>query len=521
MAARMNGAESLIRTLVNSDVDVCFTNPGTSEMHLVHAIDRVEGMRPVLGLFEGVVTGAADGYARMTGKPAATLLHLGPGFGNGWANLHNARRARVPMVNVVGDHATYHAALDAPLASDIEGVAKPVSGWVRSIASASEVGPVTAEAVSASREYPGQIATVIMPADCAWTELPEGEGAHAVASAPEAPQVAGNTLGAVADALKKAKRPIFLLGTPAVLEDPLEDAGRIANACGVEIFCDTFTARLQKGAGRVPTTRLPYFGEMALDALAGVDLMVLVGTQEPAAFFAYPNKPSRLVPEGCTVMTLAEPHEDAPGALQALAELMNAPAEPARRAEPMRPDLPTGKLTPGAIGHAVGHLLPEGAIVSDESVSAGLGVEALTAGAPPHDWLYLTGGSIGQGLPAATGAAIACPDRKVVSLEGDGSAMYTIQALWTQARENLDVVTVIFANRSYTILNIEFDRVGAGAPGAKAESMLSIGNPDMDFVKIANGLGVEAKRVDTAEAFADVFAHAMKRKGPFLIEALI
>ncbi len=515
----MNGAESLIRTLVASGVEVSFTNPGTSEMHLVAAIDKVPGMRAVLGLFEGVVTGAADGYARMTDKPAATLLHLGPGLGNGIANLHNARRARSPIVNLVGDHATYHLGYDAPLTSDLKGIATPVSAWYRAATDAKALPGLGAEAVAASQTYPGQIATLAVPADTAWDE--SGDPA-APLPVPAAPQVDSAQIDAVAEALRAAKKPVVVVGSRGTRTNGLDLAGRICAVTGAQLYCDTFNQRLERGAGRVLPTPVPYFGEMALDALNGADLMVLVGTRIPVAFFAYPGKPSELLPEGCQAITLAEPTEDVDGALAGLADALGARSRPVAPQVLVRPDLPQdGPLTPDAVGRTVGALMPENAIISDEGVTAGILSAIHTIGCPPHDWMTTTGGAIGQGLPVAAGAAVACPDRKVICLLGDGSGMYTVQTLWTLARENLDVVTVVFANRSYAILNIELMRVGAENPGPKALSMLDIGNPDISWTKLAEGMGVRAIRATTAEDFTAAFRSGMAERGPLLIEAVV
>lgn len=513
------GAETLIETLVNCGVDLCFTNPGTSEMHLVAAIDKVPGMRPVLGLFEGVVTGAADGYARMTGKPAATLLHLGPGLANGIANLHNARRAGSSIVNIVGDHATYHQKYDAPLASDIHALAGTFSSWVKSAPDAASLAPLGAQAVSESLRSPGNITTLIVPADTAW------DAARMAAKplpAPAMPKVAASDIEKAAKAISGAKKPAILIGGPAMYEDGLYVAGQIAKKTGAALFSDTFNKRIERGAGRVFATTIPYFGEMALDALTGVDLLVIIGTKAPIAFFAYPGKPSMLVPEGCETLSLCDRDADVLGALTDLADEVGAIGIQPDVQKADRPNLPpAGALTSGTIGHSLGALLPEGAIVVDEGVSNGIASFILTLGCPHHDWMNLTGGAIGMGLPLATGAALGAPDRKVICLEGDGSGMYTVQALWTQARENLDVTTIIFANRTYNILNVEFERTGSGEPGDKANSMLSIGDPNLDWVKIANGMGVEAVRVDTAEGFTAALAAAMAQKGPRLIEAIV
>lgn len=513
----MNGAESAIRTLVNAGVDVCFTNPGTSEMHFVAAIDRVEGMRPVLGLFEGVVTGAADGYGRMSGKPACTLLHLGPGLANGLANLHNARRARTPVVNIIGDHATYHLEYDAPLASDIASFAKPVSGWIHSTTDAGSLAGDAAAAVTASLTPPGQVATLIVPADTAWNEA-DGIAEMQPPPAPSLPD--GKAISEAAQALSNGKQAAILMTGPCLHERGLDAAGRIHAKTGARIMCDTFNARLQRGAGRFTIERLPYFAEDIVEHMKGVEELIVVCTKPPVSFFAYPGKPSWLTPEGCGIHVLAAVEEDGAGALEALADEIGAPKDPPRQTAG-RPELPTGELSPGSVGHTLGALFPENAIVMDEGATSGAGCYAMTEGAPPHDWLFLTGGSIGQGLPVATGAAVACPDRKVICLHGDGGAMYTVQSLWTQARENLDVVTVIFSNRKYLILQIELMRVGAENPGRKAFDMLDLSRPDLDWVQIAQGMGVEASRSTTAEEFNEQFESALKTKGPRLIEVVI
>jgi acetolactate synthase I/II/III large subunit len=512
----MNGAESLLQTLVAAGVDVCFANPGTSEMNFVTALDKVDGLRPILGLFEGVVTGAADGYGRMVEKPAATLLHLGPGLANGLANLHNARRAATPIVNIVGDHATYHSQYDAPLASDIMSIARSVSGWVHRASSAKTVAADGARAVQAARQAPGQIATLILPADTAWLEADQPAPSLPVAGPS---LVAAPAIDQVAKALSAGTT--LLIGGAALRRRGLDAAGRIAAKTGARLACDTFTARLERGAGLVTLERIPYFAEQIVEFLKDTELLVLVGTKPPVSFFAYPGKPSWCTPEACRILYLAQPHEDGIAALEAVADAIGAPPQSARPAELKKPDLPIGPLNVMTAGQVVGHYLPENAIISEEAGTAVLGVAFFTANAAPHDYLSLTGGSIGQGLPLATGAAVACPDRKVLCLEGDGSAMYTLQALWTLARERLDVTTIIFANRSYVILNVELKRVGAVERGPKALSVLDLHNPVLDWVRLAQGMGVEASRASTAEEFAAQFSAAMAGRGPRLIEAVI
>lgn len=511
----MNGAHAMIRTLVDSGVDVCFMNPGTSEMHFVHALDDVPEMRGVLALFEGVATGAADGYARMADRPAAVLLHLGPGLGNGLANLHNARRAKSPVVNVVGDHATYHAKYDAPLQSDIASIARGVSEWIRTVRDPESLARDTADAVAAAFGPPGQVATLIVPADTCWLDSPGPVGP----SPRKAPaEVDSDRIEDLAAILRSDEPAALLLGGTAVRGAALRDAARIGRASGARILGETFPARAERGAGTPVVERLAYLAEFAQMQLDGLRHLVLVDSSHPVSFFAYPDKASDLVPEGCTVRVLATPDEDAPAALAALAVALGAESSldtiPASR-----PERPTGALDASTLGAALGAVLPEGAIVADEGNTAGLFAQGATAGCPPHDWLTLTGGSIGYGLPVATGAAVACPDRKVVCLEADGSAMYTAQSLWTQAREGLDVTTVVLNNGSYAVLNMELARVGAGDPGPKALEMLDI--PGLDFVSLATSMGVPATRATTAEELTEQLDRAVSSEGPALIEAVL
>ena len=386
----MNGAESLVRTLVASGVEVCFANPGTSEMHFVAALDRVPGMRPILGLFEGVVTGAADGYGRMAGKPAATLLHLGPGLANGIANLHNARRAATPIVNIIGDHATHHLQYDAPLTSDVAALARACSAWVHVSTSARGVASDAARAVHAANRPPGQIASLILPANTAWDEAERA--ADPLAAETPAP-VTSAAIDAVAALLRAGKRSALRMRGAALSRRGLEAAGRIAAASGARLLCDTFVPRLERGAGLVAVERIPYFAEQIVAFLADVEGLVLVGAAPPVSFFAYPGKPSWCVPETALIRTLAHPHEDGCGALEALADAVAAPREPRARAVLARPELPSGALDPKSAGQVIAHWLPEGAIVIDESATSGAAAYGFLAGAPPHDHLALTGGT--------------------------------------------------------------------------------------------------------------------------------
>ena len=514
----MKGAESLLRTLLNCGVDVCFSNPGTSEMHFVATLDDVPEMRAVLALFEGVATGAADGYARMARRPAATLLHLGPGLANGIANLHNARRAHSPVLNVVGDHATYHQRYDAPLQSDIASLARPVSVFYVETRSGEQLPAEVAEAVAQARCPPGGVATVVVPADVSWSEAAPPAGP---AAWPEPAPVPADVVETLAKALRLGEPSVVLVGGPAMTERGLVAASRVAQAPGATLLCETFPAVHERGAGIPPVERLAYLPELVSMQLNGARHLVLAGTASPVAFFAYPGKPSDLVPEGCQIHQLAGAGEDVVGALEALADALSLADAPVVRQAAERPGLPTGPLDPQAVAAVVGALLPEGAVVSDEANTAGIFVPGATAGAPPHHWMTLTGGAIGQGMPLATGAAVACPDRKVLCLEADGSAMYTLQALWTQAREQLDVTTLVYANRSYAILEMELARVGAGAAGERARRLLELAPPTLDFVSLARGMGVPAWRATTAEELADQLGRALAEEGPALVEAVV
>ncbi|MFV0317304.1 MAG: acetolactate synthase large subunit [Microthrixaceae bacterium] len=514
----MNGAQALIRTLVDAGVDTCFMNPGTSEMHFVAALDDVPDMHGVLALFEGVATGAADGYARMAGGPAASLLHLGPGLGNGLANLHNARRGNTPVVNIVGDHATYHARYDAPLQSDIAAIASALDGWVRSCSDPAQVAADAATAVAVAQEPPGQVATLILPADVSWSE---STGPAAAVPVQVAGKVGEPVVAAVADALAGDGQVGIMVGGAACTSDALDLAGTLCARSGATLLAETFPARLERGAGRVEPQRLGYLAEFAEAQLAGLDHLVLVEAREPVSFFAYPDKASTLVPAGCEVHKLVAPGQDRIDALARVLERIGGDAEPTRQAA-QRPELPTGSLDGETLARTIGALLPEGAIVCDEGNTTGLFVSGATAGAPPHDWLTLTGGSIGFGMPVATGAAVACPERKVLNLESDGSAMYTFQSLWTQVREGLDVTTVILNNSSYAVLEMELARVGASADGAKAREMLDLTGPDLDFVSMARGLGVDqATRAMSAEEFNEQLGAALAAEGPALVEAVV
>lgn len=516
----MNGARALIETLANCGVELCLANPGTSEMHLVQALDQVPKMRSVLALFEGVCTGAADGYGRMRGKPAATLLHLGPGLANGIANLHNARKAGTPIINLVGNHPQFHIGFDAPLTSDIDTLARNCSSWIKSCSTADTLAQDGAEAFTATlRATPGsqgQISTLVLGADAAWGDAP---GLAVPNGIPNRAKIDGSNLESAARALQSGEKCVIVLEHQGVSPASVELAGRIAAKTGCRIMSGTFPARVDGGLGTVALERMPYFPEHILASLQGTRHLILVGAQIPASFFAYRTTPSRLVPEGCGVLTLARIEEDATDALAQLAERINAANAQAARFELADNIVPTGPLNPKNMTQAIMATLPADAIIATDS-GAGNGMHPAAQTAAPHSWLSLTGGSIGQGSPVATGAALACPDRRVLALLGDGGAAYTIQSLWTQAREQLNVTTVIFANRKYNILNVEYGRLGVTDVGPIAASLFDISNPDIDWAMMANSMGVPSATASTAEELARLLTRSYNEPGPFLIQAL-
>jgi acetolactate synthase-1/2/3 large subunit len=511
----MNGAESLIRSLMAGGVETFFANPGTSEIHIVAALDRVPGIRCVLGLFEGVVTGAADGYARMAEKPACTLLHLGPGLGNGLANLHNASRAHVPIVNLVGQHATYHLRHDTPLTSDIEGIAQPYSKWLRTSRASSELGRDAVEAFAAARTAPGQIATLIVPADVAWGE---GGSIAAMQELRKSPLPSVETVEKAAAMLRSGLRTAILMTGNALYGKGLITVGHIATATGAKLFAPYPLTRLQRGAGIPRVERVQYVLEQGIEQFKEFRQLILIGAQAPVAYFAYPAKESEFTSPDCAIHTLASAGEDYVGALEALAAALPARETNLSAEQAERPAFPSGEITLPGLAAAIGALLPENTIVVDESMTSGRGLMAATKGAPTHDWLGNTGGSIGIAMPLAAGAAVARPDRRVLCLTADGSGMYTPQALWTMARERLNVTTVVFANRDYAVLKREFSYLGVGSPGPRAAAMFEIGRPDLDWVQLAKGMGVPGTRITTLDGFGKALQAGFEADGPTLIE---
>ena len=516
---KMNGAESLIQTLLDGGVDTCFMNPGTSEIHFVSALDTHPEMRSVLCLFEGVVTGCADGFARIAGKPAASLLHLGPGLGNGIANLHNAKKAFTPIVNIVGQHATRHLEYDAPLTCDIEGLARPVSGWVKTITDAQSVAEDGAAAIAASQSPPGQVATLILPADTAWNAA---NGPAKPQAIPKPNPVPTDRINQISKILRAKENVVLLVGDHVLASEKLQRiTSSIAKKFGARFVAKWYGGRIERGAGRPIIERLSYEVDKSLEMLKDTQHLVLVGTAEPIGFFAYPNKPSLLAPPEASIHILAKLEDDVAAALESLAAELGVTDDPGKLATNERPPMPTGALEPDKVWTSISALMPENSIISDEGVTASRIAGPLTETAPAHDWLHVCGGSIGQGLPVATGAALASPDRQVFAMEADGSGMYTLQALWTQARESLNVVNVIFANRAYRILQAEMKHLCDKEDGPQSSAMMLLDNPNLDWVQLSQGMGVPAVRVDTVEAFNAALKRGIQEPGPCLIEALV
>ncbi len=515
----MNGAKSLVQTLLAAGVDTCFANPGTSEMHFVAALDQVPGMKCVLGLQENVVTGMADGYFRLARKPACTLLHCGPGLANGMANLHNARRARSGIVNIVGDQATYHRPYDAPLTADTTGMAQTVSAWVRTSTRTADLGRDAVEAVRAASTFPGQIATLILPADVSWEE---GGVVGTPLAPPPPPAIDSGAIEGAARILRGRHRGevLILLAGHGVLSEAQALAWRVASACGATVMASYVTSHLARGRGRAPLERVPYGLEQAIKVLARFRHIILVNAQPPVGFFGYPGRPSTPYHPEAQLHVLSRPDQDPVEALRGLAAALDAP-EIAMPDPGPRPEPASGAPTPEGLALTLAALMPEHAIVSDESVSYGRGFYPYTQAAPAHDWLHLAGGAIGDGMPVATGAALgAGKQRRVINLQADGSAMYSLQSLWTQARERLPVTTILLNNSKYNILIGEYASVGA-TPGDTAMSMLDLGNPSLSWVKLANGMGVEAARATTMDECADLMKSSFGQAAPFLIELMI
>ena len=509
----MNGAELIVRAAIENGIEACFANPGTTEIPLVAALDSVDGLKAVLCLHECVCSGAADGYARMLDKPAMVLLHLGPGLANATSNLHNARRAHSPVITVVGEHSTWHRELDPPLAMDIQAIASATAGWQRTASSSGSLARDMAEAIKAARA--GQGAILIVPYDLQ------------MQSSDEKPlRIADEPVRAVDHAAIEASGVLLLSGAKTALViggralgvKGLLAASRIRSAAGCDLLCEGFPARIERGTGLPDVNRIPYLPEMAMDLLGRYEAFIFAGAPEPVTFFGYRGGPGRILKSPQRHLHLVDPGSDASLALAHLADALGAGPVPPEDClvKPSRPQMPEGALTGANACSVIAALQPEGAIVVDESITNGIWYYPATLGVPPFTLLTLTGGSLGQGPASALGAAYACPGRPVINIQADGSAMYTVQALWTQARQKLNVTTLIFSNRSYDILKLELARSGVLMPGPSAMGLTDLAG--IDWVSLGTSMGVPSAAVNTAEELAQELSKALGEPGPNLIQ---
>ncbi len=516
----MNGAELLVKTAVEAGVEVCFANPGTTELPVVTALDKIPGIKAFLGLFEGVCTGAADGYGRMLDRPAMVLLHLGPGLANGLSNLHNARRAKSPVLTVVGEHATWHRDADPPLAMDIESLARTVSRWWRTSKSAVDIGRDVSDAVVASRR--GQVATLIIPHDYQLAEC-DVNGVK-TPGGPFDPLDSG-AIKAVALRLRASRKVALMLGGRALRKSGLDAAARIQKTIGCNLFTQTFPGYMERGAGLPIVERLPYFPRQATKLISPFEVVLLAGAPEPVAFFGYPGFASKILADEQERITLCTDRQNVVEALETLADELGAPSRVTLGDNLVsggeRQAMPDGKLTAEKACLTLAAVQPENAVIIDESATSGYLYFAPPAWLPAYSLMTLTGGALGQGIPCATGAAIACPERPVINLEADGSAMYTVQALWTQAREGLNVTTLMCSNRCYRILQVELVHAGNTSHGPNAQALTELTKPPINWVRIAQGFGVPGVTVSTAEDLAKELGNAFIESGPHLIEMLL
>lgn len=511
----MNGAESLVKTFLQNGVDTVFANPGTSEMHFVAALDDHPEMRCILCLFEGGTSGSADGYFRMKRDVAATLLHLAPGFGNAFANLHNARKASSGVVNVVGDHATHHLRYESPLKGDLTGISQAISHWTRISPDAKTVAADGAAAIRAARSNNGQVATLILPANTAW------DPALGPASYETLPPLTRPSMAEIEAAARRltTENAALIVGGEALFGRLQELAGKIAGKTGCRLLADTLIPRISKGAGSAKIEQLVYPITPKIGQMENLASLTLLGTNRPVAFFAYPDKPSVPEPPACTISELCTPEMDIAWTIEALADAVGVSPKTQFQSNALDlPDVASGELTLEKVGQTLAALMPENAVLCNESITSGASIMPPTKTARPHDVLGGTGGAIGYSLPCAVGAAIACPDRKIIALTGDGSAMYTLQSLWTMARESLDVTVIIFANRGYQILRHELTNVGVENYGRNASAMFDIEEPLIDWISLARGHGVSGQKADDMESFCTALKAGLQSDGPYLIE---
>ena len=543
MATKDNGACGVVRTLVAGGVEVMFANPGTTEMLVVDALDSVEGLRAILCLHETVCTGAADGYGRMAGKAACTLLHLGVGLANGSANLHNARRAGAPVVNLVGDMASWHVAKDPLLASDIEGLASFTGCFYRaSGADPDGLSDDVADALVAVRDYragESRVATVALAHDATRDPLSKPWAPPELLATLEQPggdvktlfersielhneRYGGNDaipahVKACGAALTTSNAALFVGGAGLCDEEALNACSAIAAATGCALVVENAFARVDRGGHRPRFVRVPYFPKDARTYLAKFETVVLVGARKPVAMFGYDDGVSDLVGlDGQQVLEIDA--MDVPGALRYLAGTLGGapPPPPPAAAAPKRPK---GKLSAYKLCQALACTQPADAIVVDESLTSGGSYWDLSLSCAPFSHLTLTGGSIGIGPPLSVGCAVACPGRRVVDFQADGSGLYSTPAFWTMAAERLDVTVLVCKNDVYQILKVEQQKQNLPTAKPNAKKLTNLSGPSVDWVALAKGYGLDATSVSTAEDLLAALEHSFATPGPYLIEA--
>lgn len=511
----VNGATTLLRALRAGGADICFANPGTTELTLVAALAEVPEIRPVLCLFEGVCTGAADGYARISGKIPLTLLHLGPGFANGIANLHNARRAHSKIITIIGDHATWHLPHDAPLTSDIESLARPVSVDVVRIASTNSIAEGVARALTGTGWGAGGPATIVVPTDVMDANAPS-LSAPPIATGSDL--VSDTAIEAAAAACQGGKELILLIGGDALRVEGQRAAEAVAANTGARLVMEPYPAVVTLGGDLPRIERQAYFPDDVIRQF-GDATVILAGARPPISYFGYEDYPSVLVPDERLVV-LSQPGEDSVSALQALAERLGATrSEPTSVAvsQPPAPD-PAAPLTPNSIVEELLVQLPEDSVISLEGSTLGGPWLREAYRAPTHRVMTNTGGAIGQGLPCAVGAALGAPDSRVIALQSDGSAQYTLQALWTMAREKLPITIILAANHRYGILQTELKRADTPLDQPTVASLTNLGDPRTDWTKLAAGYGVPAIRATTVAEFSEALKRGLATDGPLLIQ---
>ncbi len=515
--APMMGAQWMLKSAAAAGIEVCFANPGTTELPFVAAMDRATEIRPLLGLFEGVCSGAADGYYRIRRKPAMTLTHLGPGFANAIANFHNARRARSAIFNVIGEHMSWHVAADPPLASDIESLARPVSAGVWRADTPATLHNATVGALQGLQQR-GGIQTLILPMD-----LQEDPVQHSIA-APVAAQAAADydaaAVATVAADITAGRKVLLYLGADALGEAALRRLARLAALPNVELVGETFPAASEHGRGLPAIKRLVALAEKAHPYLLGFERVAVLAAEPPVAFFGARGLPSHLG-DPARMATVCGPGGRVAEALEELLARVRPAAAPASTVQRVS-DTDLGEsLTPESASRVVAAHLPANAIVSAEGATLGFPFNALASQAERHTTIVLTGGAIGQGLPSAFGASVAAPDRKVVALQSDGSALFTIQALWSMAREGSDVVVILASNQRYNILINEMSRNGYALTSPPVRDLLNLARPAVDWQALSTSFGVPSNRVESVSALRRAFQAALAERGPRLIEVVL